>query len=340
MVGRVLVIGRWLAASLALSLGGLACSGNSAQVPPPPGGATNATEPGGSAAAGTSSANGDAGTTGGATADAATSGDDAEAPGPWPGSQVFFFHFPPQKQASHPSWGTALTDIVRHLHPTYGAQYDYPDDRITWGTLVSHGISSHLRFAYNVTGKPANGLYLMQDRATLVVEPKIHLTDIAPRVPASLRGARWQSAVVGPAKDWNDTPTFVLEQWIASTNGSEVGIDLVKQGLWGTTVRDAVGGTFELNLYAFAFGLAVEELDPTYFAENPLTRELLAWNTERAMRLFAEGSQMPPFTNLAQEDLATKWKTAADAAPLRNFARKLFGGSYCVKVLGIGAHAE
>jgi hypothetical protein len=140
--------------------------------------------------------------------------------GPWPGSQAFFFVFPPQKQAAGASWGAALTDIVRHLHPTYGTQYDYPDDRITWGQLVSHGIASHLRFAYNVTGKPANGFYVLQDRATLVVEPAMLLSDIPARVPPSLRGPRYASYLAGPAKDQNDTPTYVLEEWVGLTNGS------------------------------------------------------------------------------------------------------------------------
>lgn len=322
--------------ALVSTAGALGCSGDTAQVPRVHGTGTSATDPTGSGTGGA----GATGDDGGATPDASVAADDAGAEGPWPGSQVFFFHFPAQKQASHPSWGTALTDIVRHLHPTYGSQYDYPDDRITWGTLVSHGISSHLRFAYNVTGKPANGFYVMKDRATLVVEPAIHLADVAPRVPASLRGARFQSAVVGPVKDWNDMPTFILEQWIASTNGSEVGIDLVEQGLWGTTTRDAVGATLELSVYALAFGLAVEQLAPTYFGQNPLTRELLAWNIERAMGVYAEGSKLAPFANAAQQDYATKWKTATDAAPLRNFARRLFGGTFCVKVLGIAAANE
>ncbi|MDF2697109.1 MAG: hypothetical protein K0S65_5492 [Labilithrix sp.] len=79
--------------------------------------------------------------------------------------------------------------------------------------------------------------------------------------PGSGTGSRYQGYLVGPAQSWNDEPTFVLEEWVGLTNGSEVGIDLVKQGLWGTTVRDGVGGTFELTMYALAFGLAIEQLD-------------------------------------------------------------------------------
>lgn len=319
-----------LVASGALVL--LACSGDHAQVPSP------AAEP---------SATRPAPRDGGhARPDARGRPDDGGAPqadggaeAPWPGSQVFFFTFPEQRTGTHPSWGAALTDLVRHLHPTYG-QYDYPSDRITWGQQLSFGISSHLRFAYNVTGEPANGFYVLQDRATLVASPAIHLADVAPRVPASLRGARYQPYLVTPITDWNDTPTFVLDAWVSFTNGSEVGVDLVASGLWGAAARDAVGGTLELTVYTLAFGLAVEELDATYFVHNPSTREFLAWNAERAMRLYAEGSKLAVFADARHEAYRAAWIGAPDAAPLRNFARRVFGAPYCVKVLGISGAKE
>ncbi|MBX3209392.1 MAG: hypothetical protein KF764_30445 [Labilithrix sp.] len=330
-MGRAPVL-RFLLALPFATLGVPACSGDSAQMIPLPVGGASATEP---------SPRGDGGapTSASGVADAGAGAADAGPDAPWPGSQVLFFTFPEQRQGTHPSWGAALTDLVRHLHPTY-SQYDYPSERITWGQQVSFGISSHLRFAYNVTGKPANGFYVMKDRATLVVEPAIRLEDVAPRVPASLRGPRYQPYLVTPTRDWNDTPTFVLEEWVSFTNGSEVGVGLVAEGLWGTTTRDAVGGTLELTVYALAFGRAVDELDPTYFTKNPLTREFLAWNAERAMGLYAEGMKVPAFADGANEAYRATWTKAADAAPLRNFARQLFGASYCVKVLGISAAKE
>jgi len=274
-----------------------------------------------------------------ADVDAGVDDDDAGS-SHWPGSQAFFFNFPAQRQVPvTPAYGTALLDILRHMHPSFhSTAYDFPNDRVRWGEATSHGIASHLRFAYNVTGKAANGLYVMQDRATLVVEPTIFLSDVGPRVPQSLKGPSFQRTLV--AVQANDKPTFLLEDWIAATNGSEVGVDLVKQNQWGTTVRDGVRTTFELTIYALAWAHTVTVTDTSYFQDNPLTRELLAWNTERALRLYDEGSQMPAFKNNAQDDYLAKWKTSPDAAPLRNFARRFFGGAYVAKVLGIPATKE
>ena len=248
--------------------------------------------------------------------------------------------YPPQKAGSGATWGTGLTDIIRHLPTSYGTQYDTPDDRITWAHEVTHGINSHLRNYLNVTGKKANGFYLMKDRFTLVVEPTaVLLANVGPVVPASLRGSRYQTYLVDQVSGWNDMPTYVFDEWVAYTNGSEVGVELATSGSW-TTWRDGVAGTLEFTIYALALGLAVETLDPTYFKGYANFREFLAWNTERAMNLYRAGAVLPVFTWATQDALYAAWKTSPDAAALRNFARRTFGGAYCTKVLAIAAAKE
>lgn len=259
---------------------------------------------------------------------------------PWPGSQLQFLTFPAQKMASGASWGTALTDIVRHLPSSYGNQYDFPDDRITWGHETTHGINSHVRNSLNTTGKRANGFYLMKDRAALVVEPPTTLlANVGTYVPASLRGSRYKTYLVDQVSGWNDTPTYVYDEWVAYTNGSEVGVELAKSGSW-TEWRDGVAGTLEFTIYALALGLAVETKDAAYFASYTQFREFLAWNAERAMNLYRAGAVLPVFAWTTQDNYYTAWKTSADAIPLRNFARRTFGEAYCTKVLEITAAKE
>lgn len=248
--------------------------------------------------------------------------------------------FGPQKSAGAAGWGSALTDIVRHLPSSYGHQYDFPDDRITWGHETTHGINSYLRNYLNGTGKKANGFYLMKDRYALVVEPPtVRLADVGPYVPASLRGSRYQTYLVQQVSGWDDTPTYVFDEWVAYTNGSEVGVELAKGGSW-TTWRDGVAGTLEFTVYALALGLAVEKLDAAYSTSYPQFREFLAWSSERAMNLYRAGSVLPVFAWATQDAYLAAWKTEADAVPLRNFARRAFGGVYCTKVLEIGPAAE
>ncbi len=319
---RIIAIGL---AQLALAIAVGGCSGESAGVIAN----SDATEPRAGARPGAGEGEGtDAG-----------AGADAQPSGPWPGSQLVTLPFYAQKMASNATWGSALTDIVQHLPGSYGSQYDFPDDRITWGHETTHGINSYLRNYLNTTGKRANGLYLMRDRYALVVEPNVRLANVGTYVPASLRGSRYQTYLVDQVSGWDSTPTYVFDEWVAYTNGSEVGVELAKSGAW-TTWRDGVAGALEFTIYALALGLAVEKLDAAYFANYTQFRELLAFSAERAMNLYRAGAVLPVFSWATQDTYYATWKTAADAAPLRNFARRTFGAAYCAKVLEIGAAVE
>jgi hypothetical protein len=260
--------------------------------------------------------------------------------GPWPGSQIQFLAWPVQKQASGSDWGVALTDIVRHLPSQYGSQYDFPDDYLTWGHETTHGINAHLRNYKNNTGQRANALYLMKDRFALVMEPPTTvLGNVATYVPASLHGSRFKTYLVDQVASWNDTPTYVFDEWVAYTNQSEVGVEIAKNGTL-TEWQDGVAGNLEFTVYALALGLAVETLDASYFAQNLQFREFIAWNAERAMDLYRVGSVLPVFTFADEDAYYAKWKTSPDAAALRNFARRTFGPMYCTKVLEIAAAKE
>lgn len=313
-----------------------ACSGESATVPerdglsalPSP---TTTGRPGAPGAGG-------AGASGGGGVDAGS--DVVTGPAtPWPGASVVLLPFAAQRGSTGADWGSGLTDIVQHLPTTYGSQYDYPSDRITWAHETTHGINSHLRNYLNVTGKQANGFYLMKDRFALVVEPSITLSQVGPKVPASLRGSRYQTYLVDQVTSWNDTPTYVMDEWVAYTNGSEVGVELAASGSW-TTWRDGVAGTLEFTIYTLALAAAVEAADPAYFAGYTQFREFIAFHAERAMGLYAKGSKMPVFAWASQDAYFAAWQTSSDAKQLRNAARRWFGGAYATAVLGISAAVE
>jgi hypothetical protein len=333
------VVGGGVVALAALA----ACSGDYARVR---GNSTDATQPApatpgvsGSGGGGSGSGNGAAGTgsdggvNGGGSADGAVTG-------PWPGSNLVILPFAVQKQASGTGWGTALTDIIRHIPTTYGTQYDVPDDFIAWGNVGTLGIDGHLRIYENVTGQRANGFYLLKDRFALVVEPPTtRVTSVAPYVPASLRGSRFQSYLVDQATTWDDTPTFILDQWNCETNGSEVAVELAKAGSFPAP-RDGVSGALEFTVYSLALGLAVETLDASYLATYTQFREFLAWEAERAMGLYRAGALLPSLAAATQDAYYAAWKTSADGKALRNFARRTFNAAYVTKVLEIAPATE
>jgi hypothetical protein len=243
-----------------------------------------------------------------------------------PGAGVQFKGFPPQKQSNDARWGAALNDIEAHLPASYGATYR-DADKVTHGHETSHGIHSHIRNHLNDTGQRANGFYVLDDRAVLVVEPPIRKSQVAPFVPQALRGSRFGTYVTGQVA-WDDRPLYIWDEWNAYVNGSEVAIDLFQRGLWNQGGRDAVSGQLEFTVYALALAMAVEQNAPEYFEQNAQFREFLAFNTQRAMDLFRAGTAMQPFARADDTRYYEKLRTGPEGADLRAFAERLFGAAW------------
>ncbi len=248
-----------------------------------------------------------------------------------PGAGVEFFNYGTQSNMAEPGSSPVLADIVNHLPASYGRTY-FDSDPITWGHETSHGIHAHLRNNFNNTGQRANAFYLLNNRAALVQEPDIRKSTVAPFVPASLRGSRFDLYITGSA-DWDDTPLYVWDEWNAYINGGEVGVDMVERGLWDRGWRDGVAGQLEFTVYALALAMAVAEQDPDYFARNVAFKELLAFNTRRAMAVYRKGALMSDFTWDTQDRYLRAFEESPDAEPLRAFARDLFGQQWADHVL-------
>lgn len=248
-----------------------------------------------------------------------------------PGENVAWLKFPAQKSLSDGSWGPVLTDIENHLPSSYGTTYR-DSDKITHGHETSHGIHAHLRNYFNTTGKRANGLYVLEDRGVIIVEPNIRKSQVAPFIPASLRGSRYGTYITGQT-EWDDTPLYVFDEWNAYVNGGAVGTDLVQRGMWKSGWRDGVAGQLEFAVYAVAVAMAVQKNDPAYLTSNEQFREFLAWNLRRTMEIFRKGQKMKDFAWADQDAYYEKMKTGADAATWRAFFQDFFGKDFTTEVL-------
>ncbi len=257
---------------------------------------------------------------------------------PLPGDGVVWMTWPEQQTVSSTTWGPILTDIVRHLPASYGTQY-YDSDRITYGHETTHGIHAHLRNNFTPTGKKANAFYVLKNRAAIVIEPNITKAQVAAFVPTSLRESRYATYVTGQTA-WNDTPLYLWDEWVAYTNGTEVGVDLAKAGMWNTGWRDGAMGAMELTIYALAVGMAVEKLDATYFAQYTQFREFLAWSSKRAMAAYREGAKQKDFAWDKQDAYYASIRSSADAKDLRQFVRRVYGGAWGQEVLGLDVSTE
>lgn len=246
-----------------------------------------------------------------------------------PGAGLKLIAFGPQQIRNAP--GKALTDVVSHLPASYGNTY-YDSDVVTWGHETSHGINAHLRNNFNTTGRKANGFYLLEDKAAVVAEPKILKNSVAEFIPLELRGSLFALYVTGQTT-WDDTPLYLMDEFNAYINGAAVAIDLRAQGLWTYGQRDSLAGMLEFVSYSLALGMAVQKNDPEYFVTYPQFSELLAYEIDRAMNLYRQGSDIPEFQSAAQDQVFLVLTQSVQAAHLREFALRLYGSEWTNRVL-------
>ena len=234
--------------------------------------------------------------------------------------------------ASGASWGTVLTDIVRHLPRSYGDTY-YDSDHVTYGHETSHGIHSHIRNTMNDTGSRANGFYLPGGRACLVREPMMRKSHVAAHIPSTLRWTRYSLYISGSSA-WDDTPLYVWDEWNAYVNGAEVGIDRYDAGLWTSGWRGTVDGVIEFVVYGVAVGMAAVEREPGYFSREPNFLPFLAHELERSMALFRRGQVISVMRWDEQDAYYERLRTSAEAAPMRDWIRARFGAEWTSRVMG------
>ncbi|MEY4630947.1 MAG: hypothetical protein RIQ81_1067 [Pseudomonadota bacterium] len=244
--------------------------------------------------------------------------------GPQPGAGLVTFDLPKFNNRTSSNWSPVLKDIMNHEAPGDSNNYD---DLITLGHETSHGIHSHIRNNLNQTGKRVNGFYLLDGLAVIIEEPAMRKSRVAPLVPQSLRNSRYDLYVAG-SPDWDDRPTYLMDEWVAYTNGAAVGVDLAKRGMWRAGWRDGVRGAIDFSVFVTAMALAVERHDPAYFASNVQFREFVAWNLQRAMALFFEGRKFKEFASTDQDAYYATFRDSPEAAELRNFLIRTYGETW------------
>jgi hypothetical protein len=257
------------------------------------------------------------------------------APAPTAGDGVVWLEYPSLHARTDGSWDDVLTDIVQHCPAEQVDYYMVFGDLVASGHEVSHAIHAHLRNNFNTTGTRANGFYVLDNRAALVDEPDIRKSDAIPHVPDRLRGSRFELYLVGQT-EWDDTPLYVWDEWNAYVNGTEVGVDLALSGRWDGGYQDVCAGPLEFVVYSVAIGLAVEALDPSYFAANTQFREFLAWNLRRSMAVFRECSSLDAFGSWESIDsMYADLRTHADAEEIRAFLGRTYGDAFVAQLLAL-----
>ena len=225
----------------------------------------------------------------------------------------------PQARQVDKNLGIVLGDIESHMP---NANHIYKDnDKITWGHETTHGLNSHYRSKFRVSGKRINALYVLNNRVAVIEEPKTTIRAAAKLVPQALRGGVYNLYMIQQAGSWGDTPLYIFDEWVAYANGSAVRADLKIQRR-GETVKYML----EFNVYALAVAKACKTEDRQF-------KDFLKWHLHRSMQLVKQNETSGGDISRAHS-YWEKVQTDPAAESFRQFAREYLSQQWVKTVLG------
>lgn len=124
-----------------------------------------------------------------------------------------------------PQLGKVLSDIESRMPSNH--RYRFPDDLVTWAHETTHGLNSRIRNTNRINGIKTNAFYVMDGKGLIFEEPTdFRLSDVAPIIPANLRGGIYKLYMIDQQKYWNNEPLYMWDEWTAYTNGTLTRTDL------------------------------------------------------------------------------------------------------------------
>lgn len=255
------------------------------------------------------------------------------------------------REVSDPDLGVVLGDLESHIV----ADHPYRDvNKITWAHQVSHGISASIRNK-SYSKEPLNGFYLLQDRSIVLKEPYITIKDVAKEIPEKLRGPSFKLYFIEQNDKWNDKPLYIIDEWVAFTNGSEVGKELNCDG-WFFELFQA----HNFNVYCMYLAMIVDR-DTSNYQDSEL-KKFMKWNIERVFKVTMP-SDREEVERVSQIKIVSKhdrhicphcrvegnsekvdlkrskeyielFRTLPEAQNIRDFAKRYFGDDWCKRVYG------
>lgn len=159
----------------------------------------------------------------------------------------------------------SLQDIESRLPPGHGME---DEDLVTWAHEGTHGIDSrHSR-------DPVRAFYVLRGRVAKFRHPRLTIKEVAAAVPLKLRGRIYKHYMDAQTKWWDEQPLYIVHEWIAYTNGSQVRKELgwAKRG-------ETEAHMAEMGVYVSTLVSLTATKDPAYDL-GPLVT-FIRWNVAR-----------------------------------------------------------
>jgi hypothetical protein len=146
---------------------------------------------------------------------------------------------------------------------------------------------------FNSVGTKSNAFYALKDRAIKIPEPDTRKSDCIQYIPTSMHYGRYNLYVAGQ-KEWDDTPLYLFDEWVAYTNGAECCVELIKNSEYSGGSSDWFFGPIEFVTYCVATLMAAR-------AKSTLDESLKwfsKWNMQRSFELYFIGKIALPWDDM------------------------------------------
>lgn len=236
--------------------------------------------------------------------------------------------FPQQQKRSDSSgMSDVLKDIVSHL-PTEVSERKISPDMATWAYESTLGVHDVIRERYNRSGRNVAGIYLLNDKAAVIVEPKILKKRTAEFIPQAFHGENHDLYVLGQTI-YDNRPLYLLEELIARVNTAAVALE--NRIAHNAAESDSLGfsGLIEFTTYNIALAMAIQEYDPKYFVENKQFTSILGIAIERALILYRLNKNIGNAqTSTREDDIYQLLIRGAEGNSMRAFTARLYGNQW------------
>jgi hypothetical protein len=223
---------------------------------------------------------------------------------------------------------TVYGDVLSHsFDEPYGDRYGR---RINVHE-TSHGITSELRnFYQKALKKKLNVFYILNGKCIVLEESNINMRLVTKYIPEDLRSYRYNLYFVKGIVDWNDMPSYIIDEWNSYILASKSAVEDFNNGLIQEKV-DAVSGCLDFSIYSVCFAMAVKNHDPEYWDSYPQFKNIIKYLLIEAEKTFGEGMKIENFRNSAQKTLFENLQKNKEAAEIRDFLTKEFDGIFLLK---------
>lgn len=223
---------------------------------------------------------------------------------------------------------TVYADVLSH---SFGEPYGDRYGRRINVHETSHGITSELRNFYEKALKrKLNAFYILNGKCIVLEESNIDMRLVTKYIPENLRSYRYNLYFVKGIVDWNDMPSYIIDEWNAYILAGKSSVEDYHNGLIREKV-DAVSGCLDFSIYSVCFAMSVKEHDREYWDSYPQFKNTIKYLLIEAEKTFGKGMEIENFRNSSQKQLFDNLQNSKEAAKIRDFLITEFDGIFLIK---------